>query len=187
MGSEDKICRKLFSSFDFSAVPDSTIWLLALICWFGIPRLNFVLVFQRVLELKEGREIFIYEKLTYLLYTIHCFQSLENEMVRTQVLRLVSLPIWHNLSPGRLQVGPSSIVFQSRGDREDGSGVLCLLVAGSLTYTSHRPRLCIADYGERCSTCGPSCIAGGKFASNGQDGYGSEANSNAEKPLENSS
>jgi len=31
-------------------------------------------------------------------------QSLEDEMVRGQVLRLVSLPLWQGLSPGRLQL-----------------------------------------------------------------------------------
>lgn len=31
-------------------------------------------------------------------------QSLEDEMVRAQVLRVVSLPLWHALSPGRLQL-----------------------------------------------------------------------------------
>lgn len=31
-------------------------------------------------------------------------QSLEDELVRAQVLRLVSLPLWHALSRGRLQL-----------------------------------------------------------------------------------
>ena len=31
-------------------------------------------------------------------------QSLEEELVRGQVLRLVSLPLWHSLSRGRLQL-----------------------------------------------------------------------------------
>ncbi len=31
-------------------------------------------------------------------------QSLESELVRGQVLRLVSLPLWHALSRGRLQL-----------------------------------------------------------------------------------
>lgn len=31
-------------------------------------------------------------------------QSLENEMVRAQVLKLVSLPLWHSLSSGRLKL-----------------------------------------------------------------------------------
>lgn len=33
-----------------------------------------------------------------------CLQSLEDEAVRAQVLRLVSLPLWHALSRGRLQL-----------------------------------------------------------------------------------
>jgi intron-binding protein aquarius len=31
-------------------------------------------------------------------------QSLEDEMVRTQALKVVSLPLWHALSEGRLQL-----------------------------------------------------------------------------------
>ncbi len=33
-----------------------------------------------------------------------CTQSLEEEGVRAQVLRLVSLPLWHALGAGRLQL-----------------------------------------------------------------------------------
>lgn len=35
---------------------------------------------------------------------IHCFQSLEDEKVRIPVLKLVSLPLWHSLSPGRVRM-----------------------------------------------------------------------------------
>eukprot|EP00898_Chlorokybus_atmophyticus_P006825 jgi/Chlat1/7143/Chrsp57S06803 len=52
--------------------------------------------FKRVIMLKKGeRKLSVREKTHYL--------SLEDEMVRTQVLRLVSLQLWHCLSPGRLQ------------------------------------------------------------------------------------
>lgn len=37
-------------------------------------------------------------------FAINAFQSLENETVRACVLRLVSLPLWHALSRGRLQL-----------------------------------------------------------------------------------
>ena len=45
-----------------------------------------------------------HERVTYLLFIIHCFQSLEQEAVRKQALQLVSLPLWRALSRGRLQV-----------------------------------------------------------------------------------
>lgn len=51
-----------------------------------------------------GRAWYTHERVTYLLFAIHAFQSLENEAVRRQVLRLVSLPLWYALSRGRLQV-----------------------------------------------------------------------------------
>ena len=45
-----------------------------------------------------------HEKVSVLVFTIHAFQSLENESVRGQLLPLVSLPLWHSLSRGRLQL-----------------------------------------------------------------------------------
>jgi intron-binding protein aquarius len=42
------------------------------------------------------------EKTSYVMFLINCFQSLENAAVRGSFLKLVSLPLWHNLSPGRL-------------------------------------------------------------------------------------
>ena len=50
----------------------------------------------------------MHERVTYLLFIIHAFQSLEQEAVRVQVLKLVSLPLWHALSRGRLQVSLAS-------------------------------------------------------------------------------
>lgn len=47
----------------------------------------------------------MHEQVAFLVFLIHAFQSLENEAVSRQVLRLVQLPLWHSLSPGRLQVG----------------------------------------------------------------------------------
>lgn len=63
--------------------------------------------FKRVLSLKEEKEqraMTIREKTNYLLFMIHCFQSLEDEKVRVPVLRLVGLSLWHSLSPGRLRM-----------------------------------------------------------------------------------
>ena len=36
-----------------------------------------------------------------LVFLIHCFNSLEEDLIREQIQRLVSLPIWHNILPGR--------------------------------------------------------------------------------------
>jgi intron-binding protein aquarius len=59
---------------------------------------------KRVLALKKEAEFSMHEKTTFLLFMIHCFQSLEDVMVRAVMLPLVSLPLWRNLSPGRLQL-----------------------------------------------------------------------------------
>ncbi|XP_078432564.1 P-loop containing nucleoside triphosphate hydrolases superfamily protein [Wolffia australiana] len=59
---------------------------------------------ERVLRLKEGRELSMAEKTNYLLFMINAFQSLEDEVVSERVLRLVSLQLWHSLSYGRFQM-----------------------------------------------------------------------------------
>jgi intron-binding protein aquarius len=64
----------------------------------------FPALMKRVLALKKQTEFSLYEKTTYLLFFIHCFQSLEDTMVRAVMLPLVSLPLWRNLSEGRLQL-----------------------------------------------------------------------------------
>lgn len=51
-----------------------------------------------------GRPLTIQEHTAYLVFSINLFQSLEDEMVRGQVLRLVSLPLWQALGSGRLQL-----------------------------------------------------------------------------------
>ncbi|CAI5501808.1 unnamed protein product [Closterium sp. Naga37s-1] len=48
---------------------------------------------------EEEYELSIYERVNYIVFIIHCFQSLENPLVRACVLPLVSLPLWHALSP----------------------------------------------------------------------------------------
>uniref|UniRef100_A0A1D2ABG5 Intron-binding protein aquarius n=2 Tax=Auxenochlorella protothecoides TaxID=3075 RepID=A0A1D2ABG5_AUXPR len=61
--------------------------------------------FRAFLALKAtDGELHMHERITYLLFAINAFQSLEEEAVRKEVLRLVSLPLWHALSPGRLQL-----------------------------------------------------------------------------------
>ena len=57
-----------------------------------------------MLELRGHVDMRNYERVSYLLFAIHAFQSLENEAVRGQALQLVSLPTWHALSRGRLQL-----------------------------------------------------------------------------------
>ncbi|GMY22643.1 RNA helicase aquarius isoform X1 [Fagus crenata] len=59
---------------------------------------------ERVLRLKEGREVSIAEKTNYLVFMINAFQSLEDEVVSETVLRLASLQSWHSLSYGRFQM-----------------------------------------------------------------------------------
>ncbi|KAK3422889.1 hypothetical protein EUGRSUZ_G03254 [Eucalyptus grandis] len=59
---------------------------------------------DRVLRLKEGRDLSIPEKTNYLVFMINAFQSLEDEMVSETVLRLASLQSWHSLSFGRFQM-----------------------------------------------------------------------------------
>jgi intron-binding protein aquarius len=61
-------------------------------------------VHRSVLSLKSERELTVPERTAYLVFMINVFQSLENELIRTVALPLVSLPLWHALSPGRLQV-----------------------------------------------------------------------------------
>ncbi|KAI4358024.1 hypothetical protein L6164_001935 [Bauhinia variegata] len=59
---------------------------------------------ERVLRLKEGRELSIAEKTNYLVFMINAFQSLEDEVVSKTVLRLASLKSWYSLSYGRFQM-----------------------------------------------------------------------------------
>ncbi|KAL5760333.1 hypothetical protein ACOSQ2_019171 [Xanthoceras sorbifolium] len=59
---------------------------------------------ERVIRLKEGRELTIAEKTNYLVFMINAFQSLEDEIVSETVLRLASLQSWHSLSYGRFQM-----------------------------------------------------------------------------------
>ena len=59
-----------------------------------------------MLSLKSERELTVPERTAYLVFMINVFQSLENELIRSVALPLVSLPLWHSLSPGRLQVRP---------------------------------------------------------------------------------
>ena len=66
---------------------------------------KFPAFFSRVVKLQSSERAWqTHERVTYILFFIHAFQSLEQEAVRKQALRLVSLPLWYSLSRGRLQV-----------------------------------------------------------------------------------
>lgn len=59
-------------------------------------------LFERTLNLL-GTSMSIQERTIYVTFLVNCFQSLEDEMVRKECLRIVSLPLWHALNPTRLQ------------------------------------------------------------------------------------
>jgi intron-binding protein aquarius len=50
------------------------------------------------------REMTDEEKGTYILFLINCFQSLENKLIRESFLKLVSLPLWKQVTPQRMQI-----------------------------------------------------------------------------------
>lgn len=59
--------------------------------------------FERVLEIASERVDLTYDERTELThFLIHCFQSLDDDMVRPQALRLLSLPMWSTLNPRSL-------------------------------------------------------------------------------------
>jgi len=65
---------------------------------------NFQHFFQQVMELavSEGK-ISIQEQTVALVFLIHCFNSLEMSLIRDQVQKLISLPMWTCILPGRLE------------------------------------------------------------------------------------
>ena len=67
---------------------------------------KFAALFQRVVALRADadRPLALFEAVQYLTFVVVAFQSLESEAVRPCVLKLVSLPLWHALSPGRLEL-----------------------------------------------------------------------------------
>ncbi|XP_062173985.1 uncharacterized protein LOC133879426 [Alnus glutinosa] len=75
----------------------------AWVCFYDRKEL-FKAFLERVLRLKEGRELSIAEKTNYLVFMINAFQSLEDEVVSETVLKLASLQSWHSLSYGRFQM-----------------------------------------------------------------------------------
>jgi intron-binding protein aquarius len=64
----------------------------------------FAAFFARLVTLPDAAPLSPHQRLARLVFFINAFQSLETPLVAAQVLRLVSLPLWHALSPGRLQL-----------------------------------------------------------------------------------
>ncbi|CAM8910515.1 unnamed protein product [Rhodiola kirilowii] len=75
----------------------------AWICFYDVKE-KFKAFLERVLRLKEGRDLSTSEKTNYLLFMINAFQSLEDEVVRETILRIASLQSWYSLSYGRFQM-----------------------------------------------------------------------------------
>lgn len=75
-------------------------------CFADRPPEVFAGLFSRLLAIKAERTLSAHESVTYLLFIIHAFQSLENTLVWGQVKALVWLPLWMALSPGRRKVSP---------------------------------------------------------------------------------
>eukprot|EP00742_Colponemidia_sp_Colp-10_P003252 GILJ01003462.1.p1 GENE.GILJ01003462.1~~GILJ01003462.1.p1 ORF type:complete len:1476 (+),score=301.52 GILJ01003462.1:977-5404(+) len=57
--------------------------------------------FERVLLLKDEPSLTTKERAFFIVFLIHCFQSLEEQMVRTTCLRLVGMSLWRHISEGR--------------------------------------------------------------------------------------
>ncbi|KAG0254200.1 hypothetical protein DFQ27_006997 [Actinomortierella ambigua] len=58
---------------------------------------NFQSFFHEALRLSTDQELDLRTRRLLLVFMINCFQSLENALVRTECMRLVSLSTWHNL------------------------------------------------------------------------------------------
>merc|ERR1719193_334609 len=67
--------------------------------------------FHQVLKwaMAEGEEITVEEQTKLLIFLDHCFTSMEVDLVRTQVQKLVSLPMWACLLPSRREAELKSI------------------------------------------------------------------------------
>lgn len=67
-------------------------------------RQHFALFFFNACKLILVDSLDISEKLALLIFLIRSFNSVENEMVRKEIQKYISMPIWVSLSSGRLQV-----------------------------------------------------------------------------------
>lgn len=71
---------------------------------FEAPKDLFSSFFSSFLALRTQHTLTSSQQHAYLSFLTYAFQSLENEMVRKETLKLVGLPLWHALSAGRLQL-----------------------------------------------------------------------------------
>lgn len=60
---------------------------------------EFRLFLKRVFQMDLGK-MQVFEKMVYITFLTHLFQSLEDELVRSIVLDFVSVPLWANVSDG---------------------------------------------------------------------------------------
>lgn len=72
---------------------------------FRLSPTEFESFFERVLQLviDTNTKITIKERTILLIFLIRCFNSLEVDIIREQVQKLISLPMWTCLLPGRLE------------------------------------------------------------------------------------
>ncbi|XP_047133675.2 RNA helicase aquarius isoform X1 [Hydra vulgaris] len=64
----------------------------------------FELFFRKVLEIATKEKGYsLKEQIIVLIFLIRCFNSLEVDLIREQVQKLISLPMWCCLQPGRLE------------------------------------------------------------------------------------
>lgn len=71
-------------------------------CFHSTDSQKFASFFQRVIELLQSLSMTMAEKSLYLVFLTHCFQSLEDHLVRPLCLSLVSLRLWHCISEDRV-------------------------------------------------------------------------------------
>lgn len=65
---------------------------------FGTDAAKFALLFNRVIRLLTDSELSLFLSRQVLMFLIQCFQSLENNVVRTECLKLVTIGIWTHLA-----------------------------------------------------------------------------------------
>lgn len=67
------------------------------------PSASFSRLFSKVTRLTLTPNLMMREKTSLLLFLIHCFNSVEIELVRLEIQKYISMPIWCCLSARRLQ------------------------------------------------------------------------------------
>ena len=67
---------------------------------------------MRLVVVNKGEGITMRERTILLVFLIRCFNSLEVEVIRDQVQKVISLPMWSCLLPGRLQQVRSELTMR---------------------------------------------------------------------------